>query len=99
MLCPNCKRRSKENNFGSRFARLLSRYIVTPQSTTGRSPVEIVFGRNLRIHLDLLRFDVGKHVRQQQAKQKQNNDAHAKQRDSTESLCSTIMEHQRGYQE
>ena len=38
----------------SRVARLLSRYRVTPQSTTGRSPAELMFGRKLRTRLDLL---------------------------------------------
>ena len=56
----------------SRVARLLSRYRVTPQSTTGRSPAE---------RLDLLRPDLSSRMRQQQAIQKQNHDTHAKQRD------------------
>ena len=70
----------------SRLARLLSRYRVTPQSTTETSPAELLFGRNLRMRLDLLRPDVEKHVRQQQAKQKQNHDIYAKQRDFTEGM-------------
>ena len=65
----------------SRVARLLSRYRVTPQSTTGRSPAELMFGRKLRTRLDLLRPDLSSRVRQQQAIQKQNHDTHAKQRD------------------
>ena len=65
----------------SRVARLLSRYRVTPQSTTGRSLAELMFGRKLRTRLDLLRPDLSSHVRQQQAIQKQNHDTHAKQRD------------------
>ena len=65
----------------SRVARLLSRYRVIPQSTTGRSPAELMFGRKLRTHLDLLRPDLSSRVRQQQAIQKQNHDTHAKQRD------------------
>ena len=40
-----------------------------------------MFGRKLRIRLDLLQLDLGSKVRQQQAKQKQNhNNAHFKQR-------------------
>ena len=65
----------------SRVARLFSRYRVTPQSTTGRSPAELMFGRKLRTRLDLLRPDLSSRVRQQQTIQKQNHDTHAKQRD------------------
>ena len=38
----------------SLLARLLSRYRVTPQSTTGVPPTELMFGRKLRTRLDLL---------------------------------------------
>ena len=69
----------KKGSVESRLARLLSRYRVTPQSTTGVSPAELMFGRKLRTRLDLLQPDLGNIVRQQQAKQKQNHDAHSKQ--------------------
>ena len=61
------------------LARLLSRYRVTPQSVTGVSPAELMFGRKLRNRLDPLQLDLGSKVRQQ-VKQKQNHDAHFKQR-------------------
>ena len=62
------------------LARWFSHYRVTPQSTTGVSPVELMFKRKLRTRLDLLQPDLGSKVRQQQAKQKQNDDVHFKQR-------------------
>ena len=65
----------------SRLARLFSRYRVRPQSMTGVSPAEIMFGRKLRTRLDLLQPDLGNRVRQQQARQKQNHDIHSKHRD------------------
>ena len=43
----------------SRLARLLSCYRVTPQSMTGVSPAELMFGRKLRTRLDLLQPDLG----------------------------------------
>ena len=46
----------------SRVARLLSRYRVTPQSTTKVSPAELLFGRKLRTSFDLLRPDVARRV-------------------------------------
>ena len=55
---------------------------MTPQSITELSPVELMFGRKLRTILNLLQSDLGNRVRQPQAKQKQNNDAHFKQRNS-----------------
>ena len=64
----------------SQLARLLSCYRVTPQSMTGVSPAELMFGRKLRTRLDLLQPDLGNRVRQQQARQKQNHDIHSKHR-------------------
>ena len=54
---------------------------MTPQSKTGVSPVELMFGSKLRTSLDLLQPDLGNRLSQQQAKQKQNHNAHSKQRD------------------
>ena len=48
----------------SRLARLLSHYRVTPQSTTGVSHAELMFGRKLRTRLGLLQPDLGNKVRQ-----------------------------------
>ena len=82
-LCPNVKDDLKKITLGSiesRLGRLLSRYRVTPQSTTRVSPVELMFERKLRTRLDLLQPDLEEWVRHQQAKQKQNHDAHAKHR-------------------
>lgn len=45
----------------SRVARFLSRYRVTPQSTTGVSPAELI-GRKLRTHLNLIQPDVENRV-------------------------------------
>jgi len=70
----------------SRVARLLSRYRITPQSTTGVSPAELMFGRKLRTRLDLIRPEMGNRVRQQQSKQKQNHDIHSKQQDFQEGM-------------
>ena len=61
---------------------MLSSYRVTPQSMGWVSPAELMFGRKLRATLDLLQPDrSGNWVWQGQVKQKQNHDAHFKQRD------------------
>jgi len=65
----------------SRVARLLSRYRVTPQSTTKVSPAELLFGRKLRTRFDLLQPDMAGRVRYKQAKQKENHDASSRQRE------------------
>ena len=41
-----------------RLSRFLFRYRVTPQSTTGLSPSQLLMGRRLRTRLDLLHPDV-----------------------------------------
>ena len=61
----------------SRVARFLSCYRVTPQSTTGISPAELMYGRKLHTKLDLLKPDLAVTVRQ---KQKAFHDYHAAQR-------------------
>ena len=37
-----------------RVCKFLTRYRCTPHSTTGLSPAELMFGRNIRTHIDLL---------------------------------------------
>ena len=49
-------------------------------STTGVSPAELMFGRLLRTHLDLLHPNVKAQVSHSQHKQKQLHDAHCRQR-------------------
>jgi len=45
-----------------RISRFLFAYRRTPQTTTGHSPAELLMGRNLRSHLDLIHPDVSKRV-------------------------------------
>ena len=50
----------------TRLARFLFKYRVTPQTTTGIAPAELLMGRRLRTHLDLLYPSVKDRVRKQQ---------------------------------
>ena len=56
-------------------SRFLFRYGSTP---TGLSPAELLMGRRLRTHLDLMRPDVSNRVRTKQGCQKTIHDRHAR---------------------
>ena len=47
-------------------------------ATTGHSPAELMFGRRLRTHFDLLKPDMRGLVRTQQERQKTGHDVHCK---------------------
>ena len=64
----------------NKVSRFLFKYRVTPHSTTGVPPAELMFGRQLRTTLDLLQPSIGQNVRWSQAKQKEGHDAHSKNR-------------------
>ena len=59
-----------------RIARFLLKYRVTPQTTTGLTPAELLMGRRLRTHLDLLFPTVQQRVRRQQQAQKARRERH-----------------------
>ena len=64
----------------TRVARFLFTYRITPQTTTGVSPSELLFGHRLRCHLDFLRPSIDAKVRQNQCRQKELHDFHARDR-------------------
>ena len=53
-----------------RLARFLFKYRVTPQTTTGIAPAELLMGRRLRTHLDLLYPTTKEKVQRRQREQK-----------------------------
>ena len=73
-------KRLKEGTVETRLARFLLKYRVTPHSSTGTSPSELMMGRRLRTQLDLLCPDTGRNVQQSQERQKRAHDSHAKPR-------------------
>ena len=64
----------------SRLAKVLLTYRISPQSTTGVSPSELLVGRRLRTRLDLLKPNTAATVEEKQLKQKRQHDARAKDR-------------------
>ncbi|XP_064653028.1 uncharacterized protein K02A2.6-like [Lineus longissimus] len=64
----------------TKMARFLFKYRSTPHATTGRTPAEMMFNRQIKTHLDLLHPDVRATVGEKQGKQKLYHDTHAKER-------------------
>ena len=64
----------------SKIARFLFRYRITPQSTTGVTPSELLMGRKLRSHFDMLYPNTKSRVVQNQLHQKEYHDRSAKSR-------------------
>ena len=72
-----------DGSTADRIARILLNYRRTPQTTTGPSPSELMFGGNLRTRLDLLLPNLSARVEQSQSRQKQGHDVHARDRTFT----------------
>ena len=70
-----------EGSWEHRLARFFLTYRATPYSTTGVSPSELMFGRQLRTRMDPLWPDLGGHVRSCQEQQKKDYDAHVQLRE------------------
>ena len=70
----------REGTIETSVSRFLFRYRNTPQSTTRISPAEMLLGRRPRSHLDLMHPDIGRRVHQQQQKQVEKHNMHAKDR-------------------
>lgn len=58
----------------TRLSKVLARYRVTPQSTTGRTPAEMMYHRQIRSRLDLLIPDASSKVLKSQNRQKSSHD-------------------------
>ena len=54
-----------EEALETRVTWFLFHYRTTPHATTGQSPAELMLGRQLRTHLDLLKADIRAHQEQQ----------------------------------
>jgi transposase InsO family protein len=77
----------EKTNGGSleiRIQKFLMTYKITPQSTTGKSPSELLLKRNIRSRLDNMRSNLSKCVRRKQAATKQNKDIKTKEREFRE---------------
>ena len=73
-------RKSSDGPLEEKLQQFLFQYRITPHSTTGSSPAQLLFGRQLRSRLDLLRPDLHSRVQQRQEQQKANKDNKARPR-------------------
>ena len=73
-------RKMTEGSLQLKLSRFLFSYRITPQSTTGRSPAELLMQRQLRSCLNLVQPSLSERVLQQQNKQKEDHDKHAQSR-------------------
>ena len=65
----------------AQVARFLFTYRITPQTTTGISPSELLLGQRLGCHLDFICPNLDSRVHQNQCRQKDTHDFHAEDRD------------------
>ena len=66
-----------EGSLETRLAHFLFSYQTAPQSTTGISPAEFLFGRPLRTQLNLLQLDLHAKMHGQKQRMKTNHDQQA----------------------
>ena len=67
----------KDGILNNKLSRLLFTYRITPHSTTGISPSELLMGRKLKSRFDLLKPNIAVRVEQKQQEQKYIHDFHA----------------------
>ncbi|KAL3995729.1 protein phosphatase 1 regulatory subunit 15B [Sarotherodon galilaeus] len=73
-------KKSSGDTLATKLNRALFSYRITPQSTTGKSPTELMMGRKLRCTLDLIHADLKQKVTAKQDSQRLYHDRHAKER-------------------
>ena len=74
------KKATTGTSLETRISRFLFQYRLTPHTTTGVSPAELLMNRRPHSRLDLLHPDVSSRVRDCQGIQKANHDCHTHQR-------------------
>lgn len=73
-------RKPTKDSVQTRLARFLLQHRITPHSTTGTSPAELLLKRRPRSHLDLALPDVSRQVSWKQQQQKWEHDKHSRSR-------------------
>lgn len=73
-------KKSPNGTLEDRFSKFLFHYRITPHSTTGTAPAELLLGRQPRSRFDLIRPNLAQHVRSHQEQQKLHRGRSAKPR-------------------
>ena len=79
-ILKNGLKKVRDGSINTRLAKILFSYRLTPQSTTGEAPAELLLGRRPRSRLDLVRPNLAERVESKQGQQKANHDASARSR-------------------
>ena len=85
-------------SLSSRLSKVLFAYRITPQSTTGISPAELLLGRQPRTRLDLLRPNTAARVERRQGVHKKAHDAKCRHRQFHEGDWVLVKNHGAGPQ-
>ena len=78
------KKDARGESVDTQLARFLFRYCLTPHSTTGIAPAELLMRRGPRSRLDLMHTNMAERVREQQLRHKVGHDQHCHQRSFSE---------------
>ena len=70
----------EEGTMRTKLSRFLLKYRITPHTTNGVAPAELLMKRRLRTHLDQIQSRVVERVEDKQWHQKKAHDQHAKER-------------------
>ncbi|XP_043093292.1 LOW QUALITY PROTEIN: uncharacterized protein K02A2.6-like [Puntigrus tetrazona] len=73
-------KKSADEKIATKLSRVLFSYRITPQTTTGLSPAEMLYGRKLRCSLDFIHPDLTRKIQEQQQKQGNHHDKKADMR-------------------
>ena len=73
-------RKQTGGSISDQLSRMLLQYRITPHSTTGLSPAELLMGRKLHSRLDLLKPRIDKRVLGKQERQKTDHDKNVRDR-------------------
>ena len=73
-------KKSSAEDIQQQLSRFLFHYRTTPHTVTGVSPAELLLGRRLRTHLDLMRPSVASRVARAQDRQKADHDRSSRDR-------------------
>ncbi|XP_056589597.1 uncharacterized protein K02A2.6-like [Triplophysa dalaica] len=73
-------KKSSGNSIETKLSRALFSYRITPQTTTGLSPAEMLMGRKLRCTLDKIHPDFTSKMEGKQQVQKEHHDQHVRSR-------------------